>query len=925
MRDLLDCRDPRGHGLALWVLAGLLFSAPLLLWTVRDVRLQPSDEAWLPDDHPDARAFTLFTENFPHDDRILVAWEGGTLDDFRIPALRSKLLGRIERDGVRRGGAEQIASVLTPQDLLEQFTGQGVSADDALRRLEGVLIGTGHLKVRLTDAGRAARERTIQMLTARAQSELGVAIETSDPLVVWHGESEAGGDVQPNTATTDAPAVAITLPIPEHDLQVNWRGMRPGTADVERFREIAGALRGFATLAEPEGQRLVEDCLFAPGSPVGLEIRLSEAGAADRESALAAIRQAAIDVGVPADALHLGGRPVVDLARDRAARSGVNPTVSVGFMHERSTLLTAGLVIIGLTLLVLRDARPGLLVGSIAAYAALLELACISLSGQALTPMLFVPLIAVLALVVSGAVFQSTCWNHNALEPPETVHSVQQARRPLIVAGLLIVTAFLPLLASSQVPVRRLGMNLVAGSLLAMGLLLYVVPALLQTARSRRPVSDDGRRWRGLATLLARSPRLIAAGSLVLLIAGAAGLSRFRSETGLLRDLERDSPVAQDFSFLEGMLTGTTPVEMIVRFSPEAQRQQRFIDRLEIVRNVEQQVRRHPAVTGALSQADFLPVQQQLAADAPTRERVLYNRRSNELERRVKGDADLAAGGFLRTAAHSRGAVESPADSAAAGDELWRISARAVLGDRLDAGQLAAELGDSIRSGLRYHPGADHCLAAPALLAHRSEHALLRSLLWRLGMAAGIAGIVLLCSLRSARATGWVMLPLLLPTLSVLGLRCWRGQPIDAQMVATASVALVLGMYHAAHLLSWFRDGLDRGGSRAQSLLGTLQFCGPSVWQSGVILGGGLLVLSAGPWLPLSRCAGTTVELLALTVFSQMIFLPALLAGPLGAALERTLAARRVREESTQATGATPAPHVRLTAHLQRDVARHAG
>jgi predicted RND superfamily exporter protein len=539
--------------------------------------------------------------------------------------------------------------------------------------------------------------------------------------------------------------------------------------------------------------------------------------------------------------------------------------------------------------------------------------------------MLFVPLIVVLALVVSGSVFQSTCWNHAALGLPETVHSVQQARRPLTVAGLLIVTAFLPLLASSQVPVRRLGMHLVAGSLLAIGLLFYVVPALL-AAGSRRPLSDDDtHRWRGLATLLSRSPRLIAAGSLVLLIAGAAGLSRFRSETSLLRDLESDSPVAQDASFLDGMLTGTTPVEMIVRFTPEAQRQQRFIDRLEIVRNVEEQVRQHPAVTGALSQADFLPVQQPLAADAPTRERVLYNRRSNELERRVKGDANLTECGFLRTASHSRGAIGSQADAGAVGDELWRISVWAVLSDRLDAGQLAAELGGGIRSGLRYYPGADHCLAAPALLAHRSQHALLRSLLWRLGMAGGIAGIVLLCWLRSARATGWAMLPLLLPALSVFGFGCWRGQPIDAEIVLTASVALVLGMFHAAHLLSRFRDGLDCGGSRAQSLRGALQFCGPSVWQSSVILGGGLLVLSAAPWLPLSRCGATAVAMLAATVFSQMVFLPALLAGPLGAALERTLAARRVREESTQVTGSVPGPHVRLTTHLQRDVARHAG
>ena len=147
--------------MALWVFVALAFLTPVMLYALKGVHLENDVEAWLPEDDPEARVLAWSAEHFPSGDRILVSWEGSTLDDPRIARFEDELLGTTDDDGIVRGGIPYVGSVLTPNDLLQRMIDQEVPADEAARRLEGVLIGTGRIKIELTEAGRASQEKTI--------------------------------------------------------------------------------------------------------------------------------------------------------------------------------------------------------------------------------------------------------------------------------------------------------------------------------------------------------------------------------------------------------------------------------------------------------------------------------------------------------------------------------------------------------------------------------------------------------------------------------------------------------------------------------------------------------------------------------------------------------------------------------------------
>src|SRR5215470_15370313 len=56
-----------------------------------------------------------------------------------------------------------------------------VSRDEALRRLEGVLVGSGPVRVRLTDFGRARHDKVVDQMRLAARDALGIEIEVASP------------------------------------------------------------------------------------------------------------------------------------------------------------------------------------------------------------------------------------------------------------------------------------------------------------------------------------------------------------------------------------------------------------------------------------------------------------------------------------------------------------------------------------------------------------------------------------------------------------------------------------------------------------------------------------------------------------------------------------------------------------------------
>jgi predicted RND superfamily exporter protein len=135
---------------------------------------------------------------------------------------------------------------------------------------------------------------------------------------------------------------------------------------------------------------------------------------------------------------------------------------------------------------------------------------------------------------------------------------------------------------------------------------------------------------------------------------------------------------------------------------------------------------------------------------------------------------------------------------------------------------------------------------------------------------------------RSMSAGVVSMLPNILPILVVFGGMGWLGIDVDVGSMMTASIALGVAVDDTIHYLNWFREELDRVGDRKTAILGAYKHCATPTIQAAVISGLGLSVFATSTFAPTQRFGVLMLVILWLGVVAELIYFPALLAGPLG-------------------------------------------
>ncbi|HAH48103.1 MAG TPA: hypothetical protein DCM07_25265, partial [Planctomycetaceae bacterium] len=163
----------------------MVFVTPLLFGVLREIRQENNVENWLPPDDPQSKVLSWHRHSFGIEDRLLLSWDGSSLSDLRAERLKLALMGTPDAEGVRRGGSPYIKEVFTPQDAIQRMVDYHIEPEEAQERLKGVLVGTGMLKVQLTDAGRKRQEQTIQELVSKAKQELGVELTVKPAFKEW--------------------------------------------------------------------------------------------------------------------------------------------------------------------------------------------------------------------------------------------------------------------------------------------------------------------------------------------------------------------------------------------------------------------------------------------------------------------------------------------------------------------------------------------------------------------------------------------------------------------------------------------------------------------------------------------------------------------------------------------------------------------
>ncbi len=902
MTHFFEKRDRWGHGMSLWVLVVIAFLTPVALWSNGHLRLENDIENWLPPDDPEAKALIWYHEHFHHDIGMLATWEGSSLNDPRIPAFARELEGTVDEHGVRHGGSEYIKRVVTPADLVARMK---VEQDEAIERINGVLVGTGDLKVRLTEAGRSSQAKVEERLKSEALAQLGLEIEIRPPLIEYFEDSDLELADGEEIAVEETEEVTFP-PVPDHDLQIHWAGISPKSDEAAKLIELAGSLTAPAIGGGEDS--LVDESFFATGSPVALMISLSEAGIADAREAVETVRQAAFKIGIPEEQLHLGGQPVAGSALNQAvAKAGWNTDYPIWQIHRRSPLLMSCVVGVILAFIVLRSIRLAILVQIVANCAVMFTVALIYPTGGSMNMVLVVMPTLLLVLTISGAIHVANYWKHAAHEDMSTavVEAAKMAKLPCLLASLTTAIGLFSLTTSPLTPVRDFGVYSGIGCIISLVLVLFALPALLQYWPAKPPKAEEVNRanWKQLGRFLSRYPAIVIVLSMGVFVGSAYGLKWFRTETKVIRYFPEHTRVVQDYYYLEENLAGIIPVELVVRFDENAQNDLNFLQRMEIVREIGDGVRAHPEISGVLSLPDFRPVSDTLSDDASSLAKMRYNRTANTTEQGVREDEQAKS---FYTVAEEAADLREEGDARlnAAGDELWRITAQVAIMSDLDYATLTnheqtGALDEIAKSVLKYHPGTAHVVTGMVPLFLRTQDAVLDSLITSFALAFAVIAVVLIVVLRNPAAGIITMLPNLMPVALVFGLISWYGIRVDIGTMITASVALGIAVDGTLHLMTWFQHGIQQGQSRSEAVSQALGHCGPAMWQTSLAVGSGLVMLLPVELLLVSRFGWLMAAMIGAALIADIIVLPALLAGPLGYLLER-----RVR--ATQDSDPTP-------------------
>jgi predicted RND superfamily exporter protein len=924
MAHFFDKRDPWGNRPAFWVLILVALIAPLAWWSAQQLRLENDVENWLPADDPQAQMLRWFQDHFPADDQILISWRGNSLWDGRVGRLKERLLGVPRDDGTRRNGLKHVANVVTPNDLLDRMTRQGIERATAIERLTGVLIGRGNLKVQLTERGRSRKRKTKRLIVERAKSQLGIELHIADAFEVAdefadETEFEEREDGQPAEESEEEWNTEVEADeLRPHDLQIAWLNMHTQPELLRQVQELLRILDGGRAKTSTESQPLVAQSFFQAGSPVALAVTLSEAGAADAAVALGEIRRAAGTVGIDEKELRIGGRAVAASAlNDEVLKAAWNPAFGITSLHKRSAVLLSAIVAVVLVFWMLRSVQLATLVILAALYTTLMSVALVPLTNGTMNMVLVIMPTLLSVLTISAAIHVVHYWKHAARKSPQTavVDAIRQAWQPCLLASITTGFGLVSLATSPLAPVRDFGLYSALGCLISLVVVLFVLPTLLAywPVRYRQAAKVERTGWLQLARFLYAHRAPVTIVSLVLLAVCSYGLSRFQTETKVIRYFPDDSRIVQDYEFLEQNLAGLVPVETVVRFDAQAQQELNFIERMELVRAIQVKMRAHPEISGTLSLADFQPVAELPAENASFLKKARFNKKANRVADRVlAGDAD-GARAFLCTTNASPGQAESAnhhPDREA--EELWRITAQAANLSNLDYGDLTNDVNEIARSVLKYHAGTDHFITGMMPLFLRTQQVVLQSLVRSFALAFVIIGVVMTILLKNPLAGLITMLPNVLPVGIVFGVVSWAGMAVDIGTMITAAVALGIAVDGTLHLLTWFRSGISAGMSRRNALLKALAHCGPAMWQTSAAVGVGLAMLYPADLLLISRFGWFMALLMGTALLADLVVLPALLAGPLGYLIERTVAQQNSppKQPHTKKARLTPAPHL---------------
>ena len=846
------------------ILAVLAFLLPLVV--VGAIKAKGNNrndvKGWLPLGYPETQTYRFFRQNFQGEEFILVSWEGCTMADPRLELMAEKLLPPPE-EAARIDRPIFFRSAQTGPRAIARMTSEplNLDADEAVRRLTGALIG----------------------------------------------------------------------PPPE--------GVEPGSdADDVDARQT---------------------CLV---------LTLADTARANLHGAIDEIKHVATaELGIPEPNLHMGGPPVDNVSIDKAGQTSV--TILFGLS------LVVGCIVSWWSL------RSKALVAIVIASGVYSMFACLAIvwySGYPVDAILLTMPSLVYVATTSGAIHLANYYRDQIAETGvregAAGKALHHALLPLSLATGTTALGLATLAVSDLVPIKMFGIFSSLGVVVSFVVIITLMPALLEIFPpplklgkaaggeddgSWRPVEQSP--WWKVGEWITDHHAIATAVCLIPMLGIGYGMTRIESSVQLMRLFSSKARIRTDYQWLEKNLGPLVPMEILVRIDDAACRLD-FRERMELVEQIQEKIVGLDEVGSSLSTVTFsrgLDVPEGggvfariIGLNQARRENTLARALTRHRDEFLEGDylreaevrvpigpvAELPPPTLFESVGISLGLMTAPepppVPTRSRMEELWRISARVSAVKEVDYADFKAELRSEIDPILATLvadgvEGVDVEYTGLVPLVYKAQHTLLDGLqvgfIWDFLII--VAVMILLC--RAASAGLVLLLPAAFPAVLVFGGMGWGNLMlksfssgsllVDIGTVMAPSVALGVTVDDVVHFMLWFRRGISEGLDRKAATMLAFKGCSRAMYQSWGVIGIGLSVFSLSPFGPTQRFGYMMLAMLTVALVGNLVFLPALLAGPLGGVFAASVRRndRRKAEREGRRTVKTdpgsdelPAPHV---------------
>jgi predicted RND superfamily exporter protein len=657
-----------------------------------------------------------------------------------------------------------------------------------------------------------------------------------------------------------------------------------------------------------------------------LVLTLADVARANLHGAIDEIRAVATaECGVPEAAIHMGGPPVDNVSIDKAGQTSVTIlfglSLVVGFFVSWFSLKNTALV--------------AMVIAS-GVYSMFASLAVVWYSGYPVDAILLTMPSLVYVATTSGAIHLANYYRdqlaETGVQEGSAGRAVHHALLPLSLATGTTAIGLATLAVSELVPIRMFGIFSAAGVVVSFVILVTFMPAALELfppklrvgklageeeAVGWKPIEES--RWWGVGEWITRHHALATAACLFLMAAVGYGMTRVESSVQLMRLFSRNAQIRTDYAWLESHLGPLVPMELLVRIDESCPLT--FLERMELVDEIQREIGQLQEVGSSLSAVTFGRSLDTGAGDG-LRARLARSTLNKAL---LRHRDDFLAGDYLRDA------TVTAADGSQDRQELWRISARVSAIQEVDYALFKADLQRKIdpilaRLGDEGVPGVAVDYTGLVPLVYKAQHSLLENLKIGFIFDFAIIVVVMIVLCRAVSAGLVLLLPAAFPAILVFGGMGWGNALfkwfqtgnlfIDIGTVMAPSVALGVTVDDVVHFMLWFRRGIADGLDRRQATMLAYKGCARAMYQSWGVIGLGLSVFSLSPFGPTQRFGHMMLAMLTIALVGNLVLMPALLSGPLGAVfawsvqrIERRKAAKR-RVIVDPGSDALPAPHV---------------